>query len=68
MDDTRKRQAAAAFLRAAERTRDAAERASLRRRAAELLSPRLPSSADDADVTATRPASGSRTRDVTSSK
>lgn len=38
--DVRKRQAAAAYLRAARLTDDPAERESLRRKAAELLSPR----------------------------
>ncbi len=64
MDDKRqaeaaevsKRQAAAAYLRAARLTDDAAERESLRRQAAELLSPRT---GDQASETAS-PSDASR--------
>lgn len=65
MDDTGKRQTAAAYLRAAELTQDEAERASLRRRAAALLSPRRAASKHPAKR---KPPPPSRTSDVTHDK
>jgi len=65
MDDMGKRQAAAAYLRAAELTHDEAERASLRRRAAELLAPRCAASSRPPKR---KPPPPSRTSDVTHDK